>query len=377
MNSAIDPAEGPAAQDVSLKLTTYFAERKRVGSRFLAEAMLDLFAERRVATSAMLRGISGYGHRRIIRTDESLTLSEDPAVAIVAVDNPDTINGLAADVAALTPGGLITLERARLLDHHLTGPDTAVPLPEGSLAGHAVKLTVYVGRNRRIDGVTAYQAACDLLHRNHFDGASVFLGVDGTSHGERHRAHFFGGNVDVPMMIIAIGSAEQIQRSMAGLNALLDRPLMTVERAQLCKRGGQLLTRPAALPDTDDQGRPLWQKLMVFTSEADRNDRVPIHRALVRRLWRSGTASGATVLRGVWGFHGNQEPHGDRLFQLGRQVPLMTIIVDTPANIAASFDIVDTLTGEHGMVTCEMVPALLAVHRGERRGGLDLAAYRY
>ena len=102
MNPAIEPAEDPAAHDVSLKLTTYFAERKRVGSRFLAEAMLDLFAERRVATSAMLRGISGFGHRRIIRSDESLSLSEDPSVALVAVDDPDTINGLAGEVAAAT-----------------------------------------------------------------------------------------------------------------------------------------------------------------------------------------------------------------------------------------------------------------------------------
>jgi len=375
VNSAIAPAEDPAAQVVSLKLTAYFAERKRVGSRFLAEVMLDLFAERRVATSAMLRGISGFGHRRIIRSDESLSLSEDPSVTIVAVDNSDTINALAGEVAALTTGGLITLERARLLGH---GPrDAQTTLPRGALAGNAVKLTVYIGRNRRIDGVPAYQVACDLLHRNNFDGASVFLGVDGTSHGERHRAHFFGSNVDVPMMLIAIGSAEQVQLSVDGLNALLDRPLMTVERAQLCKRDGQLLTRPTALPETDEQGRPLWQTLTVFTSEADRHDRVPIHRALVRRLWQSGTASGATVLRGVWGYQGSQKPHGDRLFQLGRQVPLMTIIVDTPANIAASFDIVDELTDGHGLVTCEMVPALLSVHGGERQGGMNLADHRY
>jgi PII-like signaling protein len=298
-------------------------------------------------------------------------------VTIVAVDDPDTINALAGEVAALTTGGLITLERARLLGHRPKDAQTTLPLPDSSLAGDAVKLTVYIGRNRRINGVPAYQAACDLLHRNNFDGASVFLGVDGTSHGERHRAHFFGSNLDVPMMLTAIGSAEQVQRSVNDLNALLDRPLMTVERAQLCKRNGELLTRPAALPEFDDQGRPLWQKLIVFTSEADRHDRVPIHRALVRRLWRSGTASGATVLRGVWGFQGSEKPHGDRLFQLGRQVPLMTIIVDTPTNIAASFDIVDQLTGGHGLVTCEMVPALLAIHGGEQQGGMNLADHRY
>ena len=359
----------PPPDEFSLKLTAYFAERERAGSRFLAESMFDLFAERRVATSVMLRGISGFGHRRIIRSDESLALSEDPAVAIAAVDRPDVIAALAGEVVDMTTSGLITLERARLLDG---GP--GVPLPDGD---DAVKLTIYVGRNRRVDGVPAYRAICDLLHCNNFDGASVFLGVDGTRRGERHRAHFFGRNVDVPLMIIAIGSAAQVQRSVADLDALLERPWMTVERARLCKRDGQLLAHPAALPDTDGQGRPLWQKLIVFTAEADRHDGVPIHRALVRRLWESGSAGGVTVLRGVWGFQGNRQPHGDRIFQLGRQVPLMTIIVDTPRNIAASFRIVDELTGGHGLVTAEMVPALLTVHDGEWRGDIDLADHRY
>mgnify|MGYP003486631795 CR=1 FL=1 len=34
--------------DTYLKLTAYFGERQRVGSQFVAEAMLDLFAEPRL-----------------------------------------------------------------------------------------------------------------------------------------------------------------------------------------------------------------------------------------------------------------------------------------------------------------------------------------
>ena len=174
-------------------------------------------------------------------------------------------------------------------------------------------------------------------------------------------------------MIIAVGSAEQVRSSTAELAMVMDRPLVTVERVRLCKRDGSLLDRPAALPDTDARGRPLWQKLMVFTSEATRHDGVPIHRALVRRVWETGAASGATVLRGIWGFHGDHEPHGDKLIQLGRQVPVVTVIVDTPRNIARSFAIIDDLTGRHGLVTCETVPALLAVDDGDSHGGFDLA----
>lgn len=356
--------------DSSLKLTAYFAERERVGSRFLAEAMFDLFAQRRLATSVMLRGISGFGHQRIIRTDESLTLSDDPAVAIAAVDHSEAITALVPQVVEMTSSGLITLERARLLDD----TDAAGGLPPGD---DAVKLTVYVGRNRRVNGVPAYKAVCESLRRHGFDGAWAFLGVDGTAHGVRHRAHFVARNADVPTMIIGVGRARQVAESVADLKSMLQQPLITVERAQICKREGRPIDRPAALPGADERGRPLWQKLMVFTSEADRQDGVPIHRALVRRLWESRTASGVTVLRGVWGFQGDREPHGDKVFQFGRQVPVMTVIVDTPENIATSFGIVDEITARRGLVTAEMVPALLAVDRDGRHGGTSLADYRY
>ena len=91
----------------------------------------------------------------------------------------------------------------------------------------------------------------------------------------------------------------------------------------------------------------------------------------------SRAASGATVLRGIWGFHGDHKPHGDKLIQLGRQVPVTTIIVDTPGRIADSFDIVDELTGQHGLVTSELVPALVSIDGGERLGGTRLARYAY
>ena len=97
----------------------------------------------------------------------------------------------------------------------------------------------------------------------------------------------------------------------------------------------------------------------------------------MRKLWESETVSGATVLRGIWGFHGDHKPHGDTLIQYGRQVPVTTIVVDTPEVIAGCFDLIDEVTGSHGLVTCEMVPALLMLDGGQRRGATDLADYRY
>jgi PII-like signaling protein len=362
-----------------LKLTAYFAERLRTPAAgvaksgtpakpFVADAVLDLYGRSEVATSIVLRGIASFGPHHQIRTDETLSMSEDPAVAVAAVDTADKIATLVDDVVALTARGLVTLERARLVDPRQAAefdtPDTT-------------KLTIYVGRQDRVSAVPAHIAVCDLLRRRGFAGASVFLGVDGTAHGARRRARFFSRNVDVPVMVIAVGTGSQVAETIAELTEVSRQPLVTVERVQLCKLDGQLLAQPAPLPATDDNGRPLWQKLMVYTSEAVLHAGLPIHRALVRRLYESEAVSGATVLRGMWGYHGDEQPHGDKLIQLGRRVPVTTVMVDTPQRIARAFEVVDELTDQHGLVTCELVPGLVSIDSGEIRGSTRLARHRY
>ena len=346
-----------------VKLTSYFDERLRYGDRFLSDALLDLYGENTVATSVVLRGIASFGPHHVLRTDQSLSMSENSPIAVAAVDTTDKMTALADQVSAMVSRGLVTLERA-----HLGGsappPDTA-------------KLTIYVGRQDRIDGRPAYRAVCAVLHRLGFAGASVFLGVDGTARGQRRRARFFSRNIGVPVMIIAIGTGRQVTEALPELETLLREPLFTIERAQLCKHDGELLTQPTALPSTDDHGHALWQKLMVYTSEAALHDGTPIHRAIVSRLFDSRATCGATVLRGMWGFHGDHQPHGDKWIQLARRVPVTTIVVDTPDRIAASFEVIDELTSEHGLVTCELVPALVSIDGKDRRGGTELADYLY
>ena len=198
----------------------------------------------------------------------------------------------------------------------------------------------------------AFVAVCDLLHRRGVDGATALLGVDGTAHGRRQRAAFFSRNAEVPMMVIAVGAGEQISRVLPELGALLRRPLLTLERVRVCKRDGRSLALPGELA-----WRRPWQKLMVYTSEAVRHQGQPVHRAIVRRL-RSAGISGATTLRGIWGFHGDHAPHGDRLLQLGRHVPAVTIVIDTPERIARAYEVIDELTSERGLVTCETITCL-------------------
>jgi len=352
--------------DDCLKLTTYFGERDRAGDGFLADVLTGVYARHALQTSVLLRGVEGFGLRQHLRTDRLLTLSEDLPLVSVAVDTRDRIQAALTEVEQIRSGGLVTLERARMLSGEI---GTVVLPPE---LDEATKLTVYVGRQDRIAGCPAYEAVVELLQRCGVAGATVLLGVDGTAHGVRQRARFFARNAEVPLMIIAVGRGEVIARALPELGALLTRPLLTLERVRVCKRDGRRLATPAVVPGRDPSGLGIWQKLMVFTGEQSRHEGHPLHHQLIRRLREAG-AAGATCLRGVWGYHGDHEPHGDTLWQLRRHVPILTVIVDTPECIRDWFAIVDELTDETGVVTSEMVPAFRATAAGHARGGLELA----
>jgi PII-like signaling protein len=315
-----------------LKLTTYFGERDRAGGRFLADALLDLYGREGFRMSVLLRGTEGFGAKHRLQSQRILSLSEDLPLVSVAVDERRRIEAVLPEVRALHgAGGLVTLERARI------ATEPAVPSEQA-------KLTLYCGRGEPFGEVV------ELLRRHGVAGATVLLGVDGTTHGERRRARFFGRNLDVPVMTVAVGDGDAIDRALAEVGAVLQRPLATLERIVVLKRDGTRLADPAHIPEGS------LQKLMVYASEAATVDGRSLYAELVRRL-RAAGAAGATALRGIWGYHGDHPPHGDRLLSLRRHVPVLTVIVDEPGAIRRWYEIVDDVTRDTGLVTGEMVPS--------------------
>jgi PII-like signaling protein len=354
------PDRDGALSDDGLKLTTYCGERDRVGGRFVADALSEIYARHELRCSLVLRGAEGFGAKHQLRTDRLLSLSEDLPIVSVAVDSRPRIEAAMREVDAVAFEGLVTLERARMR----TQPIAAAELPAD--LREAAKLTVYLGRHERIGALPAHQAVVGLLHAHGVAGATVLLGVDGTVDGARRRATFFGRNADVPLMVIAIAAGERVAGVLAQLGALAPQALVTLERVRICKRDGERLAEPRHVPEQDGSGLAVWQKLMVYAGEQSRHGDRSLSGELVRALRRAG-AAGATSVRGIWGYHGDHPPHGDTLWQLRRRVPVVTVVVDRPARIRELFAIVDEITSQTGLVTSEIVP-------GHRAGGLRLAA---
>ncbi len=206
-------------------------------------------------------------------------------------------------------------------------------------------------------------ALVGILHAHGFLAAIALLGVDGVRRGTRHRARLLSANAEVPLMVCAVGPASGLAAAGPELAELAPGSLATVERVQVCRTAGRELGPPSP-PPASARGQ-VWQQLTVWTLETDPAPGwgEPIHGALVRALRRRG-ARGATALRGVWGHRDGAAPAGDRLWQLRRRVPVMTLVADAPERIAAHYAVATRLTARAGVITSEYLPAFRAAGPG-------------
>jgi uncharacterized protein len=92
------------------------SDRAETGrSRPLYEVLLERFRERGFAGATVVRAIAGFGASATVHTDKILRLSVDLPIIIEVVDTEERIAGIVPELDALIGGGLITLERVRVI----------------------------------------------------------------------------------------------------------------------------------------------------------------------------------------------------------------------------------------------------------------------
>ena len=81
----------------------------------LYDALLELFRKKGLAGATVLRGVAGFGASSVVHTERVLRLSLDLPIIIEVVETEETIQSLLPDLDEMIGGGLITLERARVI----------------------------------------------------------------------------------------------------------------------------------------------------------------------------------------------------------------------------------------------------------------------
>lgn len=83
----------------------------------LWEAILLTLRERGCAGATVTRAVAGFGASARLHSDKVLRLSSDLPMVVEAVDTEEKLQELVAVLDELMGGGLITLERARVVLH--------------------------------------------------------------------------------------------------------------------------------------------------------------------------------------------------------------------------------------------------------------------
>lgn len=93
----------------------HIGERDKWNGRPLYEAIVNLLRERQYAGATVFRGIMGFGPTARLHTDKVLRLSVDLPLLIECVDAEEKINAILPELDQMLDGGLITLERVKVI----------------------------------------------------------------------------------------------------------------------------------------------------------------------------------------------------------------------------------------------------------------------
>ena len=93
----------------------HIGERDKYHGRPLYEAIVHLLRERHFAGATVLRGIAGFGATARLHTEKVLRLSLDLPLIVECVDTEEKIQSILPELDGMIGGGLITLERAKVI----------------------------------------------------------------------------------------------------------------------------------------------------------------------------------------------------------------------------------------------------------------------
>jgi len=105
----------PRLEGEQVLMRIFIGENDRWEGKPLYEALVELFREERFAGATVLKGAMGYGAHCVTHSDRFLRLSGDLPVVVEVVENQERIDSILPTLDGMMTGGMITLEKARVI----------------------------------------------------------------------------------------------------------------------------------------------------------------------------------------------------------------------------------------------------------------------
>jgi PII-like signaling protein len=93
----------------------HIGESDKYHGKPLYKAIIDLLRDRQYAGATVFRAMTGFGASARVRTDRIEVLSLDLPIVVEVVETEEKIQAILPELDEMIGGGLITLERARVI----------------------------------------------------------------------------------------------------------------------------------------------------------------------------------------------------------------------------------------------------------------------
>ena len=120
----------------------HVGEGDRYQGKPLYQQIVELLRSKHYAGATVLRGIMGFGASSKLKTDRFLELSIDLPIVIECIETEENIEAILPELDDMLGGGLITLERAKVIMYRADVP------PDRRTGSWPITVT---GSNRRVE----------------------------------------------------------------------------------------------------------------------------------------------------------------------------------------------------------------------------------
>jgi PII-like signaling protein len=110
-----EPMQGFKGERVLMRIHINERDRDPVSGKPLHEAIVTLLRERHYAGATVLRATMGFGAHARLHTDRLEFMSFDLPLVIECVETAEHIEAILPELDRMIDGGLITLERAKVI----------------------------------------------------------------------------------------------------------------------------------------------------------------------------------------------------------------------------------------------------------------------
>ena len=98
----------------------HLGESDKWHGKALAQAIVEILLKEGFAGATVLRGVAGFGGSSVMHTDKLLQMSQDLPMVVEVIDSNEKIEKILPRIDQMMDGGIVTLEKVRVLVHRAT-----------------------------------------------------------------------------------------------------------------------------------------------------------------------------------------------------------------------------------------------------------------